>query len=61
MLPMSAMELLLWPQKMKKSFTVTELLNLPSCSSEETAFPDTGVAIFWCTLNENTEFKINKR
>ena len=35
-----------------------ELFNLPSCSSEETAFPDTGVAIFWCTLNENTEFEI---
>ena len=58
---MSAMKLLLWQQKMKKSFTVTELLNLPSCSSEETAFLDTRVAIFWCTLNENTEFEINKR
>ena len=55
------MKLLLWPQKMKKLFRVTELLNLPSCSSEETAFPETGVAIFWCTLNENTEFEINKR
>ena len=55
------MKLLLWQQKMKKSFTVTELLNLPSCSSEETAILDTRVAIFWCTLNENTEFEINKR
>ena len=58
---MSAIKLLLWQQKMKKSFTVTELLNLPSCSSEETAILDSGVAIFWCTLNENTEFEINKR
>ena len=58
---MSAMKLLLWQQKMKKSFTGTELLNLPSCSSEETAILDTRVAIFWCTLNENTEFEINKR
>ena len=58
---MSAMKLLLWQQKMKKSFTVTELLNLPSCSSEETTILDTRVAIFWCTLNENTEFEINKR
>ena len=57
---MSAMKLLLWPQKRKKSFTVAKLFNLPSCFSEETAFPDTEVAIFWCTLNENTEFEIKK-
>ena len=35
-----------------------ELFNLSSCSSEETSVSDTGVAIFWCTLNENTEFEI---
>ena len=57
---MSAMKLLLWPQKREKPFTVTKLLSLPSCSPEVTAFPDTGVAILWCTLNENTEFEIKK-
>ena len=53
---MSAKKLLLRPQKMKNHSQ--QLFNLPSCSSGETAVPDTGVTIFWCTLNENTEFEI---
>ena len=57
---MSAMKLILWPQAMKKSFIVTGQLNLPSCSSEEAAVPDTGVGTFWCTLNENSGYEIRR-